>query len=451
MKKSYTYLLFVLIFIATAGFIVVRNKMRENERSTATYRIKERKGPSAQTSEWVRTKATANALGEAIRKNPNDDKSILALAALFIQEARITGNYQYYDPAVLKYVSDVLKKDPGNFEALIYKAIIQLSQHHFNEGLATATKAKTGNPYNAFVYGIMIDANVELGNYTEAIENADRMVSIRPDLRSYSRIAYLREIHGDISGAIEAMKLAIEAGMPGNEATEWCRVQLGKLYEQEGEIKNAEMEYNISLEESPGYAYALAGLARIEVAKGNFQRALTHYNDAFQMVNDYSFREEIIKIYRQLGQYGKAGILGNKMISEMTATSQNLNDDSAGHYSDRELAYAWLTVNNHDRALEHAILEYNRRPDNIDVNETLAWVFYKKGDHQKALMYIRSALRTNCKNPDLLIRAGLIYAKAGMEKEGNKFLQEALKKNPVIAPELKSEYTVALKKYSNVN
>ncbi len=43
----------------------------------------------------------------------------------------------------------------------------------------------------------------------------NRMVSIRPDIRSYSRISYLREIHGDIPGAIEAMELAVEAGAPG--------------------------------------------------------------------------------------------------------------------------------------------------------------------------------------------------------------------------------------------
>ena len=50
---------------------------------------------------------------------------------------------------------------------------------------------------------------------------ADKMVSIRPDLRSYSRISYLREIHGDMPGAIEAMKMAIQAGYPGYEDRAW--------------------------------------------------------------------------------------------------------------------------------------------------------------------------------------------------------------------------------------
>lgn len=53
-------------------------------------------------------------------------------------------------------------------------------------------------------------------------------MSIRPDLRSYSRISYLREIYGDLDGAIEAMKLAVTAGYPGYEQTAWARLTLGK-------------------------------------------------------------------------------------------------------------------------------------------------------------------------------------------------------------------------------
>jgi tetratricopeptide (TPR) repeat protein len=102
------------------------------------------------------------------------------------------------------------------------------------------------------------------------------MISIRPDIRSYSRISYLREIHGDPEGAIEAMKLAVDAGQPGAEGTEWARVQLGKLYEQTGELKYAEMNYAISLQNRPNYPYALAGLARLAVAAKDFGKQLDY-------------------------------------------------------------------------------------------------------------------------------------------------------------------------------
>src|SRR5436190_1168308 len=90
-----------------------------------------------------------------------------------------------------------------------------------------------------------------------------------------------------------------------------------------------------------------------------------------------------------------------------------MDNENIGHYADRELAYAYLKVNENDKALEHALLEYNRRPDNIDVNETVAWVYYRKGEYDKALPYIKTALKTNSKNPVLLSRAALIYFKTG--------------------------------------
>ena len=147
--------------------------------------------------------------------------------------------------------------------------------------------------------------NVELGNYFAAVKEADIMMSIRPDLRSYSRVSYLREIHGDYPGAIEAMKLAVDAGPPGDEATEWARIQLGKLYEISGDLKNAEMSYNISLQYRPGYAYAIAGLGRMATLAKEYNKAIAYYKQADSLVNDYSFKEDMADVYELAGQKDK--------------------------------------------------------------------------------------------------------------------------------------------------
>ena len=84
-------------------------------------------------------------------------------------------------------------------------------------------------------------------------------------------------------------------------------------------------------------------------------------------------------------------------------------------------------------------MEYNRRPDNIDVNETLAWVYYKNNDFANAQKYIAVALKTNSKNPVLLCRAGLIFAKSGNIAKAKEFIQAALQNNPNINMELVAE------------
>jgi tetratricopeptide (TPR) repeat protein len=441
MKKKYVYTTLLTFIGLCICAILVKYK---NTESTA-YDLLDRKGAIGDTREWQITRTYASSLLQSLRKNPSDVKSSMALAAIFIQEARVTGNYVYYDKAAMKNVNNVLKSDTANFDALTFKALIYLSQHHFADGLAVAEKAKEINPYNAFIYGLVVDGNVEMGNYDSAVANSDKMVSIRPDLRSYSRISYLREIYGDYPGAIEAMQMALAAGAPGDEGTEWTRIQLGHLFENTGDLISAKMHYTIALNERPGYAYALAGLARIALSSKDYATAISFYEKADAAVTDYSVKEELAQAYKLSGQKEKADAMANAVIESMSKDAQSgRNDENIGHYADRELAYAYLKTNNYDKALEHALLEYNRRPENIDVNETVAWAYYCKGEYAKALPYLKVALKTNSRNPTLLCRAGLIYEKLGERSLAKNDLRAALQSNPNIAEELKKESTTVL-------
>ncbi|HEV3221692.1 MAG TPA: tetratricopeptide repeat protein [Puia sp.] len=436
MKKKYGYIVVLIAFAIIVTFILLGYHVRENKLDN----LLERNTPSATTNEWVLIRDYASALRNKIEKNPADIKSILALTTLFIQEARISGNYLYYDKAALKCVNRVLKLDSLNFEALTFKSLIYLSQHHFADGLKLAEKAQKLNPFNAFIYGLLVDGNVEMGNYDSAIANADRMESIRPDIRSYSRVSYLREIHGDFPGAIEAMKMAVNAGGQGDETTEWTRIQLGRLYENTGDLKSAKMHYMIAITERPDYPFALAGLARIAVAEKDYYTAIDLYRKADSMINDFSIKEEWADVYSLAGQKERADSLMNFVIAKLNKDEQSgQNDENIGHYADRELAYAYLKVNDYNQALEHALLEYNRRPDNIDVNETVAWVYYCKKQYQEALPYLRTALKTHSENPVLLYRAALIYANAGQKTEAKVILKKALSTDSNIAMLLKKE------------
>jgi tetratricopeptide (TPR) repeat protein len=344
----------------------------------------------------------------------------------------------------------VLQLEPENFDALCLKSLVELSQHHFNEGLKTAIKAQKINPYNSFVYGLLVDGSVETGNYKAAVDYSDKMVSIRPDIRSYSRISYLREIHGDHRGAIEAMKMAVSAGIPGDETIEWTRVQLGKLYENAGDLGKAETLYKISLSYRPDYAYALAGLGHIAMGKGDYPNAISYYQKANSLIDDYSLREQLAKLYILSGEKRRANVYVDDIIDDMTKNaSQSVNNENIGHYADNELAHVYLLKTEYDKALQHALAEYNRRPANIDVNETVAWVYYKRQEVKKALPYIEVALKTNSKNPVLLAHAGLIYSKAGSHERGARLLQEAIANNPNIDVQLRQEVVATLQTIKN--
>jgi len=445
MKKKIIYILLLVVFAGSIAGIIYKYQSDHKSSEQEFYSLLPRKDAAAQAPEWLTVKKQAYDLLQSLKTDPTNKKNLIQLATLYIREARASANYTYYDRAALNCVNDVLKKDSSDFDATVLKAVVYLSQHHFADGLALAEKAKRINPYNSYAYGLAVDGNVEMGNYAEAVKDADKMLDIRPDMRSYSRASYLREIYGNYPGAIEVMQWAVDAGAPGEEGTEWTRVQLGRLYENTGDLLNAEMHYTIALEHRPGYAYALAGLGRIAAAKRDFNKAIAYYLQSDSSVTDLNIQEEFADVYREAGEQQKATTLENKIIDAMNEQSQTAqNDANIGHYVDKELAYAYLKINDDDNALKHALLEYNRRPDNIDVNECLAWVYYCKGDYAQAQKYIKVALKTNSKNPTLLCRAGLIYAEAGDKPLAKVTLQEALKTNANIGDQLKNESMTTL-------
>ncbi|MCR5888605.1 tetratricopeptide repeat protein [Hymenobacter sp. J193] len=430
----------ILYFLVILGFVAAVAALVLSRPTGPVPQLKIRQGSMAAGAEWLNTRKAVAGLQERLRRNPDDHEAQLQLAQAYMQEGRVTGEHAYYDAAAVQMLDKVLRAEPDNFEALCCKSSLSLTQHHFSEGLALARRAQEQNPHSGFVYGLLCDANVELGNYSAAVRAADRMNQVRPDLTAYSRVSYLREIHGDLPGAVEAMHMAVRAGVPGMEQTEWARVMLGHLYETTGNLPEAEKNYNLSLQYRPAYAYALAGLGRVERARHNYPVAIKHLEKARNLVADYAFTDELTDLYRLNGEPQKAQAAARDAIRQLDASAEAADaDENVGHYVDRELAFAYLKTNELDKALKHAEIEYQRRPDNIDVCETMAWVHYKRGEYADAAQYMKKARRTNSHNPTQLCRAGLIALKTGQETTGHALIKQALAINPYLEADLADE------------
>ncbi len=407
--KKLAYPLLIVALLTTLGFVYRNYEQKKN--AIPTLQNRSEKQTISTGSEWLNTKAAIESLLDQLRRHPDDMKAKLQLAMAYVQESRVTGNHAYYDEAAFKLVSQVLEKEPTNYDAMCVKTTILLSQHHFADALTAATEFSKLYPDAAFGYGLLTDANLELGNYAAAIAACDKMNGLRPDLRSYSRAAYLREIHGDYVGAKDAMSLAVKAGVPALEQTEWCRVQLGHLYEKTNELAKAEELYNQSLAARPDYAYALAGLGRLALKKGNYTEGVALFEKAALQTSDFDFQDKIIDGLEKIDP-AKAKEAAQKLVAEL---QKHATDDKAaaekGHYADKELAYVYLKMGDTKLALEHATREWLRRPENIEVNECLAWVYFKNNDFAQAKMYIERASKTGSKDPVLLERQAQIMGK----------------------------------------
>ncbi|MBD1396436.1 tetratricopeptide repeat protein [Pontibacter sp. JH31] len=425
MKRENIYTIAFLVLLAAAVTTFFYNR----EKQDPIPPLLERTGPISTTSEWVNTKMAIEGLQYKLRQNPGDMQSKLFLALAYMQEARVTGEHPYYYPAALKLVNEVLSKkntdEALRYEATVAKSIIQLSLHQFEEALRTGERALEMNSRRAAVYGVLCDANVELGHYEKAVELADKMVSIRPDLQSYARVSYLREIYGDTPGAIVAMRMAADAGYPGLEQTAWTRVTLGKLHEQNGDLQQAEMEYRQVLYEYPDYAFALGGLARLEAKKKNHQDAIKLFDRAAKVIPEFTFHQELAGLYKLTGQPKKAANSRKELLDGLK------EDEEAGHIVDLELANIYLELDGDlDQAMKYAWKEYKRRPNNIDVCKTLATIYYKKRDYRQADKFLKKASHTDRQDASLLCLTGLVSYKLGDRVTGQKLLQRSFTIDP---------------------
>lgn len=369
-----------------------------------------------------------------LERDAYDYSAYLKISEVYMTEARITGQFGYYLDAaeeVLNWVIDQDSPDPDiQYRSLIYLASVELSMHHFAEAKELGKKAVSVNPHNAFGYGVLVDANVELGIYDRAVEMADRMVEIRPDLRSYSRVSYLREIHGDMQGAIEAMEMAVAAGFPGFEETAWTTVQLGTLHEKLGEIKTAAMYYKQARDQRENYAPAIAALAQIELKEGNIRGARALAEQAISIQDDAHYHALLAHIHRADGQKEWAEIEAKKAVDLLS----DLGEDTEGHGHSHEVGLEMGRMHlefteDFGEVIHNGLHEYDDRPNNVDVNELLAGGYLAKGKLSKAKKHLEMAMSTGKSSAALLCIKGLIAHEEG-NSEAVKILESSLNMNP---------------------
>lgn len=355
--------------------------------------------------EWDEVQRRYVSLRNQLTANTNDHKAATALAYLFIKEARITGEHGHYYPAAQAVLDHILENktldNEDRFNALVTKAGVQLSLHDFNAALNTGESALALNPYNAQIYGVLVDCHVELGQYQKAVLLADQMVAIRPDLRSYSRVSYLREIFGDIDGAKKAMLMAIQAGYPGQEETAWAMHTYAEMLMRYGYNQEARMVYESILQERPNYPFAIAGLGKLAIKANDFNEAESRLKDAIDIVPEVDFYVTLANLYKKQKKTAQC----EKLKKEILAMLED--DTQSGHNMDLEYAHVYNELFSDTKtALQYAAKELKKRPLNIDVNRTIAMLEVEGMDLKNARLHYQAATATQSKHPDLeLIKA----------------------------------------------
>jgi tetratricopeptide (TPR) repeat protein len=358
-----------------------------------------------------------------IEHEPTRAKGYAMLAAAYMQKARESGDFSLNAKAE-EALARAEQFEPDNYDALKLRAKLLLTYHRFGEALEAARRAQARDPRDHDNYGALTDALVELGDYEAAVAAAQAMVDLRPDTASYSRVSYLRELHGDAKGAVEMMRVATEAASPNDpESVAWCRVHLGDALVRAGRAAEAEREYDHALFVFPDYHVALAAKARARLAAGDVEAAESFYRRAIERVPLPDYAAALGDLYTKLGRAEDAR-RQYELVEFIERTGAQ-----GGTYT-RQLAMFWADHDTRlDEALDVARRERAARRD-IYTEDLLAWCLYKKGQYAEAKAAMDAALRLGTRDPKLLFHAGVITNAAGDRAGGAKYLRQALAINP---------------------
>lgn len=341
---------------------------------------------------------TIDAMDARLKARPDDSEAAVILADVLMRQARVTGNAGLAARAE-SALDAILAANPNDYPALRMRATVYLSAHRFRDALREAERARAIQPNDAWNYGAVGDAHLELGEYPEAFAAFDRMAELKPNAAAYSRVSYARELQGDLTAALRLMRMAAEATSPQDaESVAWHYAQIGHLEFERGRLNDAAIAYQHSAYAFPRHPLALEGLAGVKAAQGDYVGAL----------------ETIRSRSMDATTPSDLAIEGDLLSA--------LGRDEEAERSYRLAEAAWQSDVPEPARLARFLADHKRRlADAVSIAEgaakirqdiftmdALAWAYFQAGRVTEARVAIESALRTGSRDTAIRRHAQLI-------------------------------------------
>ena len=369
------------------------------------------------------TAAGVSALEAQVQSRPGDAGLLTQLGFAYQLRWRETSDPSYLprSEAALRKASRIQERNP---DVLLGLGSLALIRHEFRQALAYGRRARPLLPGSGRPYGVIGDALIELGRYEEAFAAFQRMVTLRPGVASYARVAYARELTGDPVGALAAMRLALDAAAGQPEPSAYALVEIAKLELGLGRTEAAATHARSALRALPGYAAARLETARIEAARGRIGRALSEARRAADAIPT----QAAVSLYAEL-------------LDRVARHADARRQRSTIAVIDRLLAANGIQVD-----LESAVYraDYRIQPvrtvwlarraraarSSVYGDDALAWALARAGRCAEARPLAERALRLGTRDPLLYFHRGYAEGCAGDRPAMRAWYRRALELNP---------------------
>ena len=380
-------------------------------------------------SDGTGTRSLVLNLRAALADDPANAEGWTSLGGAYYQRARETGDPSFYTRADDAYARALGNEPEAATEAtaIAGQATIALARHDFAGGLELASRARSIAPDLLVSLPALYDAQIELGRYGAATETLDRLLSLKPTLAAYARASYLRELEGDLPGAIAAMRLAVSAGSGSGADQAYVQNLLADLQADTGRYAAAERGHRAALAVSPGNPTALTGLATLAAGRGDFAPAIRRLRGLAGTSPVPEFTIPLAETEEAAGLSGPAR--HDYAIAELEIKLHG----ARGENVDTELALFLANHGDASAAVQHARSGWAAAPS-VRAADALAWALHANGDAAAASRWSAEAMRLGSRDPMFLYHAGMIARADGRTVAARRYLGRMLEQSPRFNP-----------------
>ena len=356
----------------------------------------------------------------AIQIEPENARLHVGLAQIHVAQDKI--------PDAERAIKKAIELDPNDPNWRVGYAQLLLLQENSagaeREILTAARLAPTnyrpqmilGNLYS--VQGRTDDA---LRAYKEAISIDDR----RPEPRLATALTLAR--NEDIDGALEQADALIQITTESTNQRFKLLLPVGytlkgALFNQQNRIDDAIEQYKRATQANFRYVLAHLSLGNAYQQKQAYEKALESYQNALSVAPNNG------RAYLMLGQTHLT--MGNTEAAIETY-EEILSLDPNVPVAQNNLAWLYADSGTKlEEAVKLAEAAKKVAPENSQILDTVGWVYYKKGDHQKALENIVAAVDAGANDPNVFYHLGLVHEAIGNTAKAEAAYQKVRELDP---------------------
>jgi predicted Zn-dependent protease len=322
---------------------------------------------------------------------------------------------------------------PDQDLTLLTRGVLSLSRHDFAGALVLGSRVHDRNPAQPDALAVLVDASVELGHYDAAAAYLQDLLDRRPGLPAYSRLSYVRELHGDDDAALVAMREAQVAGGGAAFDDATIRTFLGDLAFARGRLAEAGTEYGAALRRSPGLPLATLGNARVLAAEGRTAEAIATL-DALTHRVPLPAAVALLGDLQATAGRAKASARSYELVRSITRLQE-----ASGQVTDLELAVfeadhvsdgGVFDPVEASLAVDRARRVYTTRPDNVYAADALGWALLRAGDPAAARPFVDRSLRLGTGDALLHYHAAVVLEANGEIDPARAELDRTFARNP---------------------